>query len=99
MAQQLRIYTMKDGRLDDWVDLFERGTYPLRRSHGFEIQAWTSRATNQFVWLVTREGTQEEFEAADAALLRAPRAQADPRGGAPVPRQGRELVPRSRVSV
>ena len=72
MAQQLRIYTMKPGRLDDWVDLFRRGTSKLRREQGFELQAWTSQATNQFVWLVTRDGTDEEFEAADAAYYQLP---------------------------
>jgi hypothetical protein len=72
MAQQLRVYTMKEGRLDDWVDLFHRGTLPLRRAHGFEIEAWTAPETNQFVWLVTREGTNEEFEAADEAYYALP---------------------------
>ena len=72
MARQLRIYTMKPGRLDDWVDLFRRGTSKLRREQGFDLQAWTSEATNQFVWLVTRDGTDEEFEAADAAYYQLP---------------------------
>jgi len=72
VARQLRIYTMKPGRLDDWVDLFRRGTSPLRAEHGFELEAWTSPATNQFVWLVSREGSDEEFEAADRAYYDLP---------------------------
>jgi hypothetical protein len=72
VAQQLRIYTMKPGRLGDWVDLFRRGTSKLRTEQGFELQAWTAPASNQFVWLVSREGTNEEFEAADAAYYRLP---------------------------
>jgi hypothetical protein len=72
VAQQLRVYTMKEGQLDNWVALFERGTHPLRRANGFEIQAWTAPDTNQFVWLVTRPGTREEFEAADQAYYALP---------------------------
>jgi hypothetical protein len=72
VAQQLRLYTMKPGRLGDWVDLFKRGTARLRTANGFQIQAWTSPDTNQFVWLVTREGTREEFEAADKAYYELP---------------------------
>lgn len=72
MAEQLRIYTMKPGKLDDWVDLFRRGTSRLRTENGFELQAWKAPATNQFVWLVSHEGTKEEFEAADAAYYELP---------------------------
>ncbi len=72
MAKQLRIYTMKPGKLDDWVDLFKRGTSRLRIDNGFELEAWTAPATNQFVWLVSREGTSEEFEAADKAYYELP---------------------------
>jgi len=72
MAKQLRVYTVKEGQLDNWVDLFRRGTSKLRRANGFEVQAWTSRDTNQFVWLVEREGTKEEFEAADTAYYQLP---------------------------
>ena len=67
MAQQLRVYTMKEGKLDDWVALYESKVLPLRRQHGFEIEAWTSRETNQFVWLVSYDGTNEELHAADEA--------------------------------
>lgn len=72
MARQLRIYTMKPGRLDDWVDLFRRGTAPLRAAHGFEIEAWTVPGKDEFVWLVSRGGSNEEFEAADQAYYELP---------------------------
>jgi hypothetical protein len=67
MATQLRIYTVKPGKLDAWIDLFRRGVSPLRAAHGFQIDAWSAPQTDQFVWIVTHEGTIEEFEAADAA--------------------------------
>ena len=72
MTQQLRVYTMKPGRLDDWVGLFKRGTYPLRTANGFGIQAWTAPDNEQFVWLVTHEGSRADFEAADQAYYNLP---------------------------
>jgi hypothetical protein len=63
---------MKPGQLDNWVDLFNRGTARLRREHGFAVQAWTVPDKEQFVWLVTREGSREDFEAADKAYYELP---------------------------
>lgn len=67
MAKQLRVYTVKPGQLDNWVELFKRRTSKLRRANGFGVQGWTSRDTNQFVWIVHRDGSEEEFLAADRA--------------------------------
>jgi hypothetical protein len=72
VAKQLRVYTVKEGQLDNWVALFKRGTAPLRRANGFEVQAWTAPQTNQFVWIVDHEGSPEEFLAADKAYYALP---------------------------
>jgi hypothetical protein len=72
VAKQLRVYTLKEGQLDNWVDLFRRGTSRLRREHGFDVQAWTSKGTNEFVWIVDHDGSEEEFRAADAAYYALP---------------------------
>ena len=72
MAKQLRVYTVKEGQLDNFVEFFKRGTAKLRQANGFEVQAWTAPATSQFVWLVEHEGTPEEFTAADQAYYRLP---------------------------
>jgi hypothetical protein len=72
MAQQLRVYTPKDGKLEDWVRLYEEKILPLRTANGFRITAWTAPRTQQFVWLVERDGTVEEFEAADRAYYEQP---------------------------
>src|SRR5262245_41050756 len=72
MATQLRVYTVRRGQLDNWVDLFRRGTSRLREANGFRVQGWVARDASQFVWLVEREGSVEEFEAADAAYYRLP---------------------------
>jgi hypothetical protein len=67
MVQQLRIYTMQLGGLDEWARLFQEVVLPLRASMGFRIKAWKVPERNQFVWLVERDGTVQEFEAADKA--------------------------------
>ena len=72
MAQQLRVYTTKENRLGDWTRLYREKVRALRTEHGFEIEAWTVPDRNQFVWLVSRPGTREEFEAADAAYYQLP---------------------------
>jgi hypothetical protein len=72
VAKQLRVYSVKSGELDNWVDLFRRGTARLRRENGFDVQAWTSRSTNQFVWILDRAGSEEEFDAADKAYYALP---------------------------
>jgi hypothetical protein len=72
MTRQLRIYTLKEGTLDSWVELFTERVRPLRAANGFEVEAWAARDENEFVWLVTREGSREEFEAADAAYYELP---------------------------
>ena len=65
MARQLRIYTMKDGRLADWVSLWTEQVAPLRRRSGFEVTGYRVPDKEQFVWILDRPGTAEEFKAAD----------------------------------
>lgn len=72
MATQLRVYKVREGQLDNWVDLFKRGTAPLRRKNGFEVRAWTVPETSEFVWIVDRPGTPEEFLEADRAYYALP---------------------------
>jgi hypothetical protein len=72
VATQLRIYTMKPGKLEDWIALFRRGVSGLRAAQGFEIDAWSAPSSNQFVWIVRYEGSIAEFDAADAAYYELP---------------------------
>ena len=56
---ELRIYTINRGRLDDFVDAWLTGVYPLRLEHGFSIPAaWVSRENNQFIWLLGYDGPE-----------------------------------------
>jgi hypothetical protein len=72
MAQQLRVYTMKEGRLEDWVSLWTEKVAPLRRRFGFEVTGYRVSEKSQFVWILDWPGTRDEFESADAAYYAQP---------------------------
>jgi hypothetical protein len=72
VTQQLRVYTIKEGHLDAWTELFRRTTLPLRREKGFDIGAWAAPAKSQFYWLVSWPGSEEEFLEADKEYNAAP---------------------------
>ena len=68
MKIQLRIYTINRGALDIWVREWNTLIKPVRLRLGFSIPgAWTIKETNQFVWLMSYEGT-ESWEALDNAF-------------------------------
>ncbi len=68
MISQWRTYTINRGKLDDFVAAWQAGVYPLRRQHGFQIPgAWTIPERNEFVWIVTYDGTREDWAAQEAA--------------------------------
>ena len=57
MTAQLRIYTIKDGLLDEWVEKFHEEIVPPRLQYDFEVVgAWTHADQNQFVWIVAYNG-------------------------------------------
>jgi len=79
VASQLRIYTINRGKLDDFVQAWRQGVYPLRQRYGFAIpNAWVIRERNEFVWILTYDGP-EEWQARDTAYYASPeRAALDP---------------------
>ena len=79
MVSQLRIFTINRGKMDDFVKAWTAGVYPLRRKHGFNIEAaWVIRERNEFIWILSCDGP-EEFESRDAAYYAsAERAALDP---------------------
>lgn len=67
MAAQLRIYTINRGKLHQFAEEWRENVLPLRVEHGFHIEAaWTVEATNQFVWVISYEGS-ESWEAKEEA--------------------------------
>ncbi len=76
---QLRLYRIEDGRLDDFVAAWKAGVVPLRKAHGFTIEAaWTVHDVSRFVWIVGYDGPLS-WEKAEEAYYGSPeRAAIDP---------------------
>ena len=60
---QLRVYQIAPGHLDDFVSAWTEGVLPLRRTFGFEIDAWTEVDGDRFVWLLRWPGPGSLAEA------------------------------------
>lgn len=79
MELVLRIYAIKPGELDDWLDEWREHVLPLRRRLGFEVLgAWVSEHESTFTWLLGYDG-KDGIEAANTAYYESPeRAALDP---------------------
>ena len=79
MQLVLRIYTIKPGELDDWIEEWRAHVLPLRLRLGFTVLgAWVSEAESTFTWLLGYAGP-DGLEAANAAYYNSPeRAALDP---------------------
>lgn len=63
MTTQLRVYTVREGLLDEWADKWRELIVPLRLEFGFEIHgAWLDRKRNQFVWVLSYAGPESFAE-------------------------------------
>ena len=79
MVTQLRIYTIKRGQLDAFVDAWKAGVYPLRLQHGYGIPAaWVNRERTEFIWLLTYDGPEPFADKERAYYASAERAAVDP---------------------
>jgi hypothetical protein len=73
MQSQLRIYSIRDGLLDEFVEFWRSEIVPLRRRFGFDVAgAWADAQTRTFAWVVTHA----DFEPAAAAYYDSPDRQA-----------------------
>jgi hypothetical protein len=79
MNVRLRIYTIKPGRLEQWVAEWREHVYPLRERCGFRVLgAWTIPENDRFVWILAYDGP-ESWEAANETYYGSPeRAAVDP---------------------
>ncbi|MCW2958481.1 MAG: hypothetical protein JWP18_1284 [Solirubrobacterales bacterium] len=82
MTSQLRIYRIKPGEMDDFVDLWREHIVPARLAYGFTLAgAWTTQDGEEFAWVVDHDGP-EGFEAADKRYYDSPERAALPRNPA-----------------
>jgi hypothetical protein len=64
---QIRIFTINKGKMDMFLDAWQKGVYPLRIKNGFKIEgAWVVQEKNKFIWILSYDGP-EGFEAKDSA--------------------------------
>lgn len=66
MASQMRLYQVKEGRLEAFMQGWLAGVPRLRRAHGFSIDgAWLDEEQRRFVWLLSFPGDRTTFEEAE----------------------------------
>ena len=52
MISQLRIYTIKPGRMISWLTLFREQIRPIHRKLGIPVEAaWVNAEQNEFIWV------------------------------------------------
>jgi hypothetical protein len=71
LQTQLRIYRIAPGHLEDFVRDWSAGVPRLRRTFGFEVEAWTEADGDRFIWLVRWPGPGS-FADADARYYASP---------------------------
>jgi hypothetical protein len=78
-VSQLRLYTIEQGKLAEFVQEWLAGVYPLRQKHGFKVEgAWLLREENKFAWILSYH-VSEDWETLDAAYYASPeRTRLDP---------------------
>ena len=63
---QLRIYTIREGLMDEWTEKFVAELIPPRRANGFDVVGtWVNEADSQFVWIVAYDGELEWEDAVE----------------------------------
>lgn len=77
METQVRVYRIRPGELDAFVEEWREQVVPLRRRFGFEVvAAWSSEEDDTFVWVLSHDG---DFASADREYYLSPeRAALDP---------------------
>jgi hypothetical protein len=70
---QVRTYTVRPERLDEWVSKWLTLVVPLRRELGFEVHgSWVDRERAQHIWVISYDGPLS-FAEANAAYWASPR--------------------------
>ena len=58
MFSQLRIYDIKQGEMEGWLELFREKVMPLHEKFGIPVRtAWVDNERSQFVWVREFVGT------------------------------------------
>jgi hypothetical protein len=60
---QLRDYRIEPGSFEVFLDAWRAGVLPLRRTMGFQVQAWPIPEESRFVWVLGWSGPGSFAEA------------------------------------
>lgn len=74
MQSQLRIYLIKEGLLDEFIEFWRAEIVPLRRRFGFDVAgAWAEPEARTFAWVVTHpdfeRGAADYYDSPDRKSL------------------------------
>jgi hypothetical protein len=73
MTTEMRAYLIFTGHLDEFVTAWRHGVVPLRERHGYRIDgAWLIREERRFVWLLSRDVPESEWEVRNEAYYADP---------------------------
>jgi NIPSNAP len=73
---ELRIYTVQPGKMQDWLGEWRARIRPLREKLGFQILGpWIVEKDNQFLWILRYTG-RDSYETANAAYYKSPERKA-----------------------
>ncbi|HLY35570.1 MAG TPA: NIPSNAP family containing protein [Candidatus Limnocylindria bacterium] len=94
MTIELRDYAIAAGHLDQFVEEWRQQVVPIRRAHGYRIEAaWKVPAEDRFVWLLSLGVPASEWEARNDVYYADPaRLAVDPDPARLVEAQRRVLV-------
>lgn len=69
MIHELRTYTINEGKMGEWLRVFEKDLIPLHKAHRIPIlAAWQNTdSPNEFVWLRSFQDSEHQ-KSARAAL-------------------------------
>ena len=68
MTTQMRKYTIKKGKMDEFVTAWMDNVYPLRLKHGFTVDyAGILEDSDDFVCLISTAGDRADWDAREAA--------------------------------
>jgi hypothetical protein len=73
---QIRTYSVRPDRLDEWVTKWRTLVVPLRRKFGFEVPgSWVDRDRSDHIWVISYDGA-DSFEDANARYWASPQRKA-----------------------
>ena len=60
MIEQLRVYTVNRGMMDQWVDYFNETIVPIMANVGMKVSGqWVNSDGNQFIWIRSFEDADD----------------------------------------